>query len=120
MANAIPLLEGTDASGGYLVRDTYGETLQNAIQRLSPSLGLSRVDRVVGKRQKYTVYAGRPTAAFVAEGAAKGVTGAEFTELTVNIKKIATIDIPAKAFAKATTSFQLLSASVKSVKACRY
>ena len=91
MSNAIPLLEGTDASGGYLVRDTYGETLQDAIQRLSPTLSLSRVDRVVGKRQRYTVYAGRPTAAFVAEGAAKGVTGAEFTELVVNIKKIATI-----------------------------
>lgn len=90
MANAIPLLEGTDASGGYLVRDTYGQTLQNTIQRESAALSLSRVDRVPGKRQRYTVYAGRPTAAFVAEGAAKGVTGAEFTELVVNVKKIAT------------------------------
>jgi len=90
MANAIPLLEGTDASGGYLVRDTYGQTLQNTIQRESAVLSLSRVDRVPGKRQRYTVYAGRPVAAFVAEGAAKGVTGAEFTEMVVNVKKIAT------------------------------
>jgi hypothetical protein len=37
------------------------------------------------------VYAGRPTAAFVAEGAAKGVTGAEFTQLAVDVKKMATI-----------------------------
>jgi HK97 family phage major capsid protein len=90
MANAIPLLEGTDASGGYLVRDTYGATLQNTIQRESAVLKLSRTDRVPGKRQRYTVYAGRPVAAFVAEGAAKGTTGAEMTELVVDVKKIAT------------------------------
>lgn len=91
MANAIPLLEGTDAAGGYLVSDTYGETLQNTIRRESAVLALSRVDRVPGKRQRYAVYAGRPTAAFVAEGAAKPVTGAELAEVVVNVKKIATI-----------------------------
>lgn len=90
MANAIPMLEGTDASGGYLVRDTYGEVLQNTIQREAAVMSESRVERVAGKRQRYTVYAGRPTAAFVAEGAAKGVTGAEFAELSVDVKKIAT------------------------------
>lgn len=90
MPNAIPLLEGTDASGGYLVRDTYGETFQNTLQRLSAVQSLSRVDRVAGKRQRYAVYAGRPTAAFVAEGAAKPVTGAEYAEVVVNVKKIAT------------------------------
>lgn len=90
MANAIPLLEGTDASGGYLVRDTYGQTLQNKIQREAAALSLARVDRVPGKRQKYTVYAGRPTATFVNEAAAKGVTGAEFAEISVDVKKIAT------------------------------
>lgn len=91
MANAIPLLEGTDASGGYLVSEQYGATLQNGIRRESAVMSLSRVERVIGRRQKYAIYAGRPTAAFVAEGAAKGVTGAELSELTVNIKKIATI-----------------------------
>jgi HK97 family phage major capsid protein len=90
MPNAIPLLEGTDASGGFLVRDTYGQTLLDKINRESSVLSLSRVDQVPGKRQKYSVYAGRPTAAFVSEGAAKGTTGAEFSELTVNVKKIAT------------------------------
>jgi HK97 family phage major capsid protein len=54
-------------------------------------MALGRVDRVVGRRERYTVYAGRPTAAFVAEGAAKAATGAEFSELVVNIKKIASI-----------------------------
>jgi HK97 family phage major capsid protein len=90
VANAIPLLEGTDASGGYLVRDTYGTTLQNTVNRESPTMALTRVERVPGKRQRYSVYAGRPTAAFVGEGAAKGVTGAEYAEVVVNIKKIAT------------------------------
>lgn len=54
-------------------------------------MSLSRVERVVGRRQKYAIYAGRPTAAFVAEGAAKAATGAEFGELVVNIKKIASV-----------------------------
>lgn len=90
MANAIPILEGTDASGGYLVRDTYGTTLLDAVQRESAILRLCRVDRVPGKRQRYSVYSGRPTAAFVGEGAAKAVTGAEFGEVVLNVKKLAT------------------------------
>lgn len=90
MANAIPLLEGTDAAGGFLVSEQYGQTLQNTINRRAAAWGLARVERVVGRRQKYAIYAGRPTAAFVGEGAPKPVTGAEFNELTVNVKKIAT------------------------------
>lgn len=91
MANQIPLLEGTDAAGGYLVSEQYGQTLVNGIRRQSAVMALSRVERVVGRRQRYAIYAGRPTAAFVAEGAAKAATGAEFGELVVNIKKIASI-----------------------------
>jgi predicted phage gp36 major capsid-like protein len=90
MANAIPLLEGTDASGGYLVRDQYAFGLQDAINRRAAAWGLSKQERTGGKRLKYTVYGGRPTASFVAEAAAKPVTGAQFSELTVDIKKIAT------------------------------
>lgn len=90
MANQIPLLEGTDAAGGYLVSEAYGNTLQTRVRRESAVMSVSRVNRVAGRRERYAVYAGRPTAAFVAEGAAKPVTGAEFTELVVNIKKIAT------------------------------
>lgn len=93
MSNAIPLLEGTDGSGGYLVRDTYGRTLQNTIRRESAVMDAPgvKIERLPGKRQRYTVYAGRPTAAFVAEGAAKPVTGAELAEVVLNVKKIATI-----------------------------
>lgn len=91
MANAIPLLGGTDASGGYLIRDEFGAPLQNAINRQAAALSLSNVTQITTDREVFPVYAGRPTAAFVAEGAAKGVTGAEFTQLSVDIKKIATI-----------------------------
>lgn len=90
MPNAIPLLEGTDASGGYLVRDTYGATLLNTVNRQSAVLDLSQVNHVPGKREKYTVYAGRPTAAFIDEGAPSVATGAELSEMVVNVKKIGT------------------------------
>lgn len=90
MPNAIPLLEGTDASGGFLVPDVVGETLQNRISRESAVARLARNVRLTGKRQTYPVYAGRPTASFVGEGAAKPVTGAEFASLALNVKKIAT------------------------------
>jgi HK97 family phage major capsid protein len=85
MANAIPLLEGTNTAGGYLVPDSVGE-----VRREAAAFQLARLDRVPGKRQTYTVYAGRPTAAFVDEAAAKPVTGAELASVAVDVKKIAT------------------------------
>lgn len=90
MANAIPILEGTNTSGGYLVPDNIGSVLVNTIQREGAVPNLARVDRLVGKRTLYPVYAGRPTAAFVAEGADKPATGAEYTQTTLNVKKIST------------------------------
>jgi HK97 family phage major capsid protein len=91
MANAIPLLEGTSTSGGTLiVPASYGQTLINMIQRESAALALSRVQRVNTNKALFTVYAGRPTAAFVSEAAAKPATGAEYTELAINVKKMAT------------------------------
>ncbi len=92
MANAVPLLEGTSTSGGTLiVPAAYGTTLVNGILRKSAALSLSRVQRVNTNKALFSVYAGRPTAAFVNEAAAKPTTGAEYTELAINIKKMATI-----------------------------
>jgi HK97 family phage major capsid protein len=92
MANAIPLLEGTSTSGGTLITPaSYGQTLVNGLLRKSAALNLSRVQRVNTNAAKFSVYAGRPTAAFVSEAAAKPATGAEYTEMTINIKKMATI-----------------------------
>lgn len=91
MANAVPLLEGTDASGGYLLPQNFGPTLQRGIDRQSAVAGLATVRRLSANKERYAEYVGRPVAAFVAEGAAKGATGAEFAEVTLDIKKIAAI-----------------------------
>lgn len=94
MANAIPLLEGTNASGGFLVPDAdAGIFFSKGINRQSAVAGMPglRVRRVTGKREKYTEYAGRPTFSTVAEGAAKGVTGAEYAQVTLDIVKGACI-----------------------------
>jgi HK97 family phage major capsid protein len=95
MANAIPLLEGTNASGGFLVPDARRRTqfFSKGINRQSAVAGMPglRVRRVTGKREKYTEYAGRPTFATVAEGAAKAATGAEYTQVTLDIVKGACI-----------------------------
>lgn len=88
--NGTPFVEGTDASGGYLVRDQFGDTFIDAMLRESAILRLCRVDRVIGKKQRYAVYSGRPAAAFVTEGSAKPVTQAQFGEVAINIKKMAT------------------------------
>lgn len=92
MANAIPLLEGTAASGGYLVPDGQnGLTFDKGILRRSAVLSAPGLRRQVvnGKREKYTEYVGRPTVATVAEGADKPATGAELAELTLDIVKAA-------------------------------
>lgn len=91
MANAIPIAEGTDASGGYLVHPEYRDTLIDGLRRESAVVQSVRVDRVSTKKVIWSVYAGRPTVTIVAEGAEKTATGAEFNHLDINIKKLATI-----------------------------
>lgn len=94
MANAIPLLEGTAASGGYLVPDAdAGIFFQRGLNRQSavatmPGLRIRRMD---GKREKLTEYVGRPTFATVAEAAAKPATGAEYAQVTLDVVKGACI-----------------------------
>src|SRR5688500_9149722 len=92
MANAIPLLEGTNASGGFLVPDGQnGLTFERGLARRSAVLSMPGLRRQVvsGKREKYTEYVGRPTVATVAEGADKPATGAELAEVTLDIVKAA-------------------------------
>lgn len=94
MANAIPLLEGTNASGGFLVPDGQGGLVfsrgLNRESAIATMPGL-RVRQVVGKRLQMTEYVGRPTVATVAEGAAKPLTGAEYAAVTLDVVKAATI-----------------------------
>jgi len=92
MPNAVPLLEGTAASGGYLVPDGQnGLVFERGIARASAVAGMPglRIQRVNGKREKYVDYVGRPTVATVAEGADKPVTGAELAEVTLDVVKAA-------------------------------
>jgi HK97 family phage major capsid protein len=89
MANQIPLANSPDAAGGYLVPQELKDVLLEKVNRLAPTLGLSRVERINSNRAAWPIYKGRPVAGFVAEGADKPVDGAEFSELTVLIKKMA-------------------------------
>jgi predicted phage gp36 major capsid-like protein len=88
MANAIPLLEGTDASGGYLVPDELGRTLRrrSSVSLRSQASPVSSGSAASGPSTRSTPAARRVDHA---EGAEKPATGAEFTELTLNVKKIA-------------------------------
>jgi HK97 family phage major capsid protein len=95
MANwAIAGNEAVNAEGGFLVPDNFaGLVFSRGINRLSAVTGMPglRVRRVNGKRERYTEYVGRPTVGTVAESADKPVTGAEYAEVTLDIKKAATI-----------------------------
>ena len=94
MSNAIPLLEGTDASGGFLVPDGQGGIVfERGLNRQSAVAGMPglRIRRVSGKREKLTEYVGRPVVATVAEGAAKAATGAEYAQVTLDMVKGAAI-----------------------------
>jgi HK97 family phage major capsid protein len=92
MANAIPLLAGTDASGGYLAPDQFVQgAFQRGIDRQSAVAALAQTRRVGTGTVKFTEYVGRPAAAFVDEAADKAATGAEYAQVTVDIKKIAAI-----------------------------
>jgi HK97 family phage major capsid protein len=92
MANQIPLLEGTDAAGGFLVPDGQnGLTFDRGLARQSAVLSMPGLRRQVvgGKRERYVEYVGRPTVATVAEGADKPATGAELAQVTLDIVKAA-------------------------------
>lgn len=94
MANAVPLLAGTDASGGYLVPDAVsGIFFQRGLNRQSAVASMPglRIRPMTGKREKLTEYVGRPTFATVAEAAAKPATGAEYAQVTLDVVKGACI-----------------------------
>jgi len=94
MANAIPLLSGTNASGGFLVPDGEGGIVfERGLNRQSAVAGMPglRIRQVPGKREKLTEYVGRPAVATVAEAGAKAATGAEYAQVTLDMVKGACI-----------------------------
>lgn len=90
MPNHIPIMGTPDAAGGYLIRPEYGATLIDAVAEESALGNFVGVERTKTRKRKYTRLVGRPTASFVGEGADIPATGAEFGEIEVNVKKIAT------------------------------
>lgn len=93
MSNNTPLNITTDAAGGYLFEEQYGDMFIDGIARESAVAKLCQVKRLSSKREKYAVYSGRPAVEFVDESAEKTATGAEFGQVTLNVKKIAGIVI---------------------------
>lgn len=93
MANYVPLNEGVAAAGGHLVPPEYGEILFTGINRQSAVAQVAKLESTTTKERIYPIYVGRPTASFVAEGAAKPATGAEFSSLAIHIKKIVSVPV---------------------------
>jgi HK97 family phage major capsid protein len=93
VANQIPLSGASNEAGAYLFRDDFGELLIDAINVESAVMQLARVDRLSARRKVYAVDVGDPTVAFVDESEDKPVTGAEFGQMDLNVKKLAAIVI---------------------------
>jgi len=92
MANQIPLSGATNAAGGYLLPTEQGEILTNGILQEAGAIAIAGDKRATSSRKtQFGVWLGAPTAGFVGEGAAKPVTGAEFGQDEINIKKVASI-----------------------------
>ena len=97
--NYVPFQGGTGAqdstygpSGGYLLPPEQGEILVNGILVETGGLQLAGDARATSARKtNFPIWLGQPDAFFVGEGAQKSVTGASFSQTSLNIKKVATI-----------------------------
>ena len=92
MANQIPLSGLTDAAGGYLLPDEQGQLLTTGILNQAAAFSVAGdVRTTTSRRTEFPIWLGEPTAGFVGEAGTKAVTGAEFGQGTLNIKKVASI-----------------------------
>lgn len=92
MANQIPFSGASNAAGGYILPDEQGDILTNGLLRESGAIQLVGDSRATSVRKtEFGIWLGLPTADFVGEGAKKPVTGGEFGQAVLNIKKIASI-----------------------------
>jgi hypothetical protein len=92
MANRIPLSEGIPAAGGYLLPPEQGDILTQGILMESGAIALAGDKRATSAiKTQFPIWLGNPTAGPVGEGAAKPVTGAEFGQATMDVKKFASI-----------------------------
>jgi hypothetical protein len=92
MANQIPISGASNAAGAYLLPPEQGSILTNGLLTEQGALKLAGDARATSSRKtQFPIWLGRPTAGFVGEGASKPVTGAEFGQGEINIKKVASI-----------------------------
>jgi len=92
MPNQIPLSGASGAAGGFLLPDAQGELLTNALLKQAGGLAIAGDARTTSSRKtNFPIWLGAPTAGFVGEGAKKPVTGAEFGQGSINVKKVASI-----------------------------
>jgi len=92
MPNQIPISGATPGAGGYILPVEQGEILTNGVLQEVGALSLCGDSRSTSSRKtQFGIWLGAPTAAFVGEGAPKPVTGAEFGQTVMNVKKVATI-----------------------------
>jgi hypothetical protein len=92
MPNRIPFAEGTPAAGGFLLPVEQGDILTNGILQEAGAIALAGDKRSTSAaKSQFGVWLGTPTAGPVGEGAAKPVTGGEFAQALLNVKKFASI-----------------------------
>jgi hypothetical protein len=92
MPNVIPLSGLTPAGGGYLLPPEQGEILVNGVLQSAGAIALAGDARATNSRKtQFPIWLGTPTAGPVGEGAPKPVTGAEFGQTELNVKKFASI-----------------------------
>lgn len=92
MADHIPLREGLNSAGGYVVPDAYAQLLLEGVRNESAALSLAgNVQTTTAKTTNFPIFAGTPEAQFVGEGQKKPKGGAEFKTFQVNVKKLAII-----------------------------
>lgn len=92
MPNQIPISGASLAAGGYLLPTEQGDMLINGLLQESGALQLAGDSRATtARKSQFGIWLGAPTAGFVGEGADKPVTGAEFGQTVMNVKKVASI-----------------------------
>src|SRR5215467_1907655 len=92
MANQIPIRESPQNAGGYLLPPEQGDLLTQGILMEAGAIALAGDRRATSSiKTQFPIWLGTPTAAPVGEAAAKPVTGAEFGQAVMDVKKFATI-----------------------------
>ena len=94
MPNNIPISGLTPEAGGFILPDEQGALLTNGLLAEAGGIALAGDARATGVRKTtFGIWLGRPTADFVGEGARKPVTGGEFGQTEMNVKKVASIPL---------------------------